>query len=51
MTTEFTGAHEDIVGGLFEEPETTVIEPQLLLAESPLESVAVIVTVKVPVTV
>ena len=42
--------HEDIVGGLFAEGKT-VIEPQFLLVERPLESVAVIVTENVPVDV
>ena len=51
MTTGFKGLHDEITGGLFVGPEVTVIEPQFLLVESPLESVEVIVTVKVPVEV
>ena len=43
--------HEDIVGGLLPPEEVTIICPQDLDDDAPLESVAVIVTVNVPVPV
>ena len=43
--------HDEIVGGLLPPVGVTVIVPQLLDEEAPFESVAVIVTLKVPVPV